>query len=80
VGFWKKGKYQPAQTGERGWPHPPRAEIEGSAVGDVHRDFETETQVSERRGGPLHGESPVVGIRDDCRLVTAFGSNQPALL
>jgi hypothetical protein len=30
----------------------------GSAVGDVHRDLEAETQVGEGRGGPLHGRSP----------------------
>ena len=29
-----------------------------SAVGDVHRDFETEAQIGEARCGPLHGESP----------------------
>jgi hypothetical protein len=33
-----------------------------SAVGDVHRDFKTKTQIGEARGGPLHGMSPVLMI------------------
>jgi len=76
----EKKENQSAQTSERDRPRSPMAEIDGSAVGDIHRDFETETQISERRGGPLHGESPVVGKKGDHGPVTAFSSNRPVLL
>jgi hypothetical protein len=34
------------------------AALAGLAGGDVHGDFETETQVAGLRGGPGHGLSP----------------------
>lgn len=43
-------------------PCPPSGGPEMSAVGDIHRDFETKTQIGEARGGPLHGESPVLMV------------------
>src|SRR3990167_11551391 len=66
-----RGKEQKGRT--CGSPvRPDHIRLRCSAVGDVHRDFEAETQVGESGGGPLHGLSPVewVGMKHVCELVS----------
>ncbi|MDT4854716.1 hypothetical protein FQZ97_890350 [compost metagenome] len=59
VGRWRWGEEKSARRWGRALSGQSRRR---SAVGDVHRDFKTETQVGEGGGGPLHSLSPIGGL------------------